>query len=218
MHSAERSEANGLFIFHGKISVPKGRELHRCIVVQHHDTKVSGHASCFKTLELAACNYWWPQMSRFVSEYVKHCDLCNRTKPAHHTPISKLNPSVTPEECWDVLSIDFIIELPQAHGYDAIMVVVNLLSKHAHFIPMHTTVIAEGTMNLFLREVWKHHGMPQTTLSDHSSQFITEFTHELYRLLGISQVLLTFYHPQTNGQTEHVNQELEGYLQSFTNK
>jgi len=79
-----------------------------------------------------------------------------------------------------MLSVYFIIELPQAHGYDAIMVVVNLLSKHVHFIPMHTTITAEGAANLLLHEVWKHHGMPQTALSDRGSQFITEFMRELY--------------------------------------
>jgi len=117
-----------------------------------------------------------------------------------------------------MLSINFIIKLPQAHGYDAIMVVVNLLSKCVHFIPMHTTVTAKGATNLFLREVWKHHGTPQTTLSDCGSQFIAEFTCELYRLFGISQALSTSYHLQTDGQTECINQELEAYLQSFTNE
>ena len=79
-----------------------------------------------------------------------------------------------------MLSVDFIIELPQAHGYDTIMVVVDLLCKCAHFIPTHTIVTAEGAANPFLHEVWKHHGMPQTTLSDRSSQFITKFMCELY--------------------------------------
>jgi len=117
-----------------------------------------------------------------------------------------------------MLSVNFIVELPQAHGYDAIMVVVDLLSKRAYFIPMHTTVTAEGIANLFLRDVWKHHGTPQTALSDRGSQFIAEFTRELYRLLSIGQALSTCYHLQTDSQTERVNQELEGYLRSFTNE
>ena len=75
--SAEWSEANNLLLFHGKIYVLKDCELHCCIVAQHHDTKVAGHPGRFKTLELVVRNYWWPQMSYFVDEYIKHCNLCN---------------------------------------------------------------------------------------------------------------------------------------------
>jgi hypothetical protein len=78
--SMEWSESEGLLMFHGKIYVPNDRDLRRRIIEQHHDTRIAGHAGRFKTLELISCNYWWPQMSRYISTYVKHCDLCNRTK------------------------------------------------------------------------------------------------------------------------------------------
>jgi transposase InsO family protein len=122
----------------------------------------------------------------------------------------------TPEAPSDVISVDFIVKLPESHGYDAIMCVVDSLTKCAHFIPMHTTINAEGTALLFLKEVWKHHGTPRVVVSDRGPQFIAGFMHELYKLLGIQLATLTAYHPQTNGQTEHINQELEGYLHMFT--
>jgi hypothetical protein len=78
--SAEWSESDGLLMFRGKIYVPKDRDLRRRIVEQHHDTRIAGHAGRFKTLELVARNYWWPQMSHYIGIYVKHCDLCNWTK------------------------------------------------------------------------------------------------------------------------------------------
>jgi hypothetical protein len=78
--SAEWSESDGLLMFRGKIYVPKDRDLRHRIVEQHHDTRIAGHAGRFKTLELVARNYWWPQISRYIGIYVKHCDLCNRTK------------------------------------------------------------------------------------------------------------------------------------------
>jgi hypothetical protein len=81
--STEWSESEGLLMFCSKIYVPNDRDLRRCIVKQHHDTRIAGHAGCFKTLELVSCNYWWPQMSRYIGIYVKHCDLCNRTKVQH---------------------------------------------------------------------------------------------------------------------------------------
>jgi transposase InsO family protein len=114
-----------------------------------------------------------------------------------------------------VISVDFIVELPESHGYDAIMCVIDSLTKHAHFIPTHTTINAEGTALLFLKEVWKHHRTPRAVVSDRGSQFVTAFTRELYR---IKLATSTAYHPETNGQIERVNQELEGYLRISTSQ
>jgi hypothetical protein len=157
-------------------------------------------------------------MSRYIGIYVKTCDLCNRTKLQHRRPFSELHPSETPAASWDTISVDFIVELPESHGYDTIMNVVDSVTKRMHFIPMHTTITAEGTTHLYLREVWKHHGMLQVVLSDRGSQFTARFMCELYKLLGMELATSTAYHPQTDGQTEHVNQELEGYLRIFTHK
>jgi hypothetical protein len=99
-----------------------------------------------------------------------------------------------------------------------IMCVVDSLTKHTHFIPTHTTINAQGMALLFLKEVWKHHGTPRAVVSDRGPQFVAAFTCKLYKLLGIKLATLTAYHPQTDGQTEHVNQELEGYLRIFTSR
>jgi hypothetical protein len=117
-----------------------------------------------------------------------------------------------------MISIDFIVELPKSHVYDIIMCFVNSLTKHAHFIPTHTAINAKGTALLFLKEVWKHHGTPRVVVSDRGPQFIARFMHKLYKLLGIKLAMSTAYHPQTDGQTEHVNQVLEGYLHTFTSQ
>jgi hypothetical protein len=84
-----------------------------------------------------------------------------------------------------VISVDFIVELPESHGYDAIMNIVDSVTKCAHFIPTHTTINAEGAAHLYLREVWKYHGMPRVVLSDRGPKFIAGFMHELYKLLRI---------------------------------
>jgi transposase InsO family protein len=117
-----------------------------------------------------------------------------------------------------MISVDFIVQLPESHGYDAIMCIVDSLTKRTHFIPTHTTINAEGTALLFLKEVWKHHRTPRVVVSDRGPQFITTFTQELYKLLGIKLALSTAYHPQTNSQTERVNQVIEGYLRTFTSR
>jgi len=114
--------------------------------------------------------------------------------------------------------VDFIVELPLSSGHDAVMTVVDLVSKWAHFIPTHTMVTAEGAARLFLHQVWKLHGLPKYVVSDREPQFVTCFTRELYRLLGIKLASSTAWHPQTNGQTERVNQELDQYLWLFVNE
>jgi hypothetical protein len=164
--SAEWSESDGLLMFHSKIYVPKDREMRCRIVKQHHDTRIARHAGHLKTLKLISRNYWWPQMSCYISIYIKHCDLCNRTKAQCQQPIGELHPLETPEAPWDTISINFIVKLPESHGYNTIMCVVNTLTKCVHFILMHTTINAEGTALLFFKEVWKHHGTPKVVVSD----------------------------------------------------
>jgi hypothetical protein len=111
-----------------------------------------------------------------------------------------------------------VVELLDLNGYDTVMVVINSLGKRTHFIPTHTTVTAEGTARLFLKEVWKHHGTPLQVVLDRGPQVISKFTTELYHLLGIKIASSTTYHPQTDGQTECVNQEMEQFLQLFTSE
>jgi len=98
------------------------------------------------------------------------------------------------------------------------MTVVDSVSKQVHFIPTHTTVTAEGAARLFLHQVWKLHGLLKCVISDCRPQFVARFTKELYRLLGIKLASSTAWHPQTDGQTERVNQELDQYLWLFVNE
>jgi len=211
-------EDNGLLWFRGKIYVPRNSDLQRQIVSLCHDTKVAGHPGHWKTLKLVSRNYWWPQMSRYIGQYVSTCDLCLRTKPIRQAPVGELHPLQIPDSQWDMLSVDFIVELPLSSGHDAVITVVDLVSKQAHFIPTHTTVTAEGAARLFLHQVWKLHGLPKYVVSDRGPQFVARFTRELYRLLKIKLASSTAWHPQTDRQTEHVNQELDQYLQLFVNE
>ena len=108
--------------------------------------------------------------------------------------------------------MDFIVELPEAHGYKAVMNVVDSVSKQAHFIPTTTTITALGAARLYMAHVWKLHGLPRQVISYRGPQFIADLTQELYQLLGIKLAATTAYHPQGDSQTERVNQELEQYL------
>jgi hypothetical protein len=215
LHSREWSDQDGLLYFHSCIYVPPDSDLRCCIISLCHDTKVAGHAGRFKTLELVSCNYWWPNMSWYIGQYMPTCNLCLRMKAQHCLPTGELQLLPIPEGCWETISIDFIIELLESGGYDAIMIVVDSAGKWSHFIETVTTITAARVANLYLHNVWKLHGLPQKVISNCSPQFVALFMKELCCLLGIEAALSTTYHPQTDGQTEQVNQELEQFLQIF---
>src|SRR5258708_18286426 len=129
--------------------------------------------------------------------------------------VGKLIPNKVPDRCWQVISIDMIGELLDSKGYNAILVVVDCLSKRIHTIPTVASLDSAGVAWLFLEHVWQHHGLPEEVISDCSPAFISNFSHKLAALLGVKLTPSTSYHPQTDGQMEHMNQEIEAYLCVF---
>jgi len=157
-------------------------------------------------------------MSRYIGQYMSICDLCLRTKLWRHSPVGELQLLSVLDARWDTLSVDFVVELPESSRHDAIMTVVDSVSKRVHFVLTHMTVTVEGAARLFLHHVWKLHGLPKRVVSDHRPQFVASFTKELYRLLGIRLSSSTAWHPQTDRQMERVNQELDQFLHLFVNE
>ena len=157
-------------------------------------------------------------MSRYIGQYISTCDLCLRTKPVRQALVSELHPLQILDLQQDMLSVDFVVELPLSSRCNVVITVVDSVSKQTYFIPIHTTVTAEGAARLFLYQVQKLHGLPKCVVLDCRPQFIAHFTRELYHLLGIKLVSSTVWHPQTDRQTERVNKELDQYLWLFVNK
>ena len=201
MKYSKWSMENGLLYYQGKIYVPKS-DLHQRILALCHNSKLAGHPGRWKTLELVLRNYWWPQMSRYIGKYISTCDMCLQTKFTHQPPSGELHPLPILDTPWDTASVNFIVELLESNRKDAIMVVVDSITKHSHFMSMVTTLTAARTTQLYLQHMWKHHGLPRRVMSDRRPQFVVEFTKELYRLLGIELVATTAYHPQGDRQTE----------------
>jgi hypothetical protein len=208
-------EEQGLILFRGKVYVPKDIELRKEIVRLHHNTSISGHPGRWKTLELVMRNYWWPGISKFVLSYVDGCDTCQRGKSYPEMPAGKLMPNPIPTAPWIDISVDFITGLPEAQGYDSIFVVCDRFTKQVHIIPTTKETSSLGLARLYRDHVWKLHGLPNTVISDRGPQFAAAFMKELNKILGIQTKLSTAYHPQTDGQTERMNQELEQYLRLF---
>ena len=143
-------------------------------------TPLVGHPGQWRTTELVYLSYWWLGMGCYIIKYVKACDKCNHTKTFPPSPISKLLSNYIPDHKWQVISVDLIIELPASYGQNALLVVVDCLSKHTHIIPTTSDVNSVGIARLFLNHVWKLHSLPEEVISNHATQFISQFMCELY--------------------------------------
>jgi hypothetical protein len=208
------SENNGLLLFDSRIYIPPKFRLE--IMQRLHDSPVAGHFGTTKTRKLISRYFWWPRISQEVQKFVQTCEICARTKTHRHQPYGLLQPLPIPTQNWQDISMDFITDLPSSNDFDSILVVVDRLSKSAHFIPTKKTLSAPEFAKLFVKEIFRLHGLPKTIVSDRGSIFTSHFWTRLTELLGISRNLSTAFHPQTDGQTERVNQIVEQYIRVFT--
>jgi hypothetical protein len=166
---------DGLVLFRELIYVPDDASIHLTILKAHHDSPTSGHFGQAKTLEIVSREFYWPRIRSFVNNYIKSCDKCNRNKTPRHKPYGPLQPLPIPKGPWLSVSMDFIVELPQSSGYNAIYVVVDRFTKMAHFMATTTKTNAKDTADLYFREVFKLHGLPDDIVSDRGTQFTSKF-------------------------------------------
>ena len=138
--------------------------------------------------------------------------MCQQMKNRTEEIAGKLKLGEVPKKPWTYILVDFITKLPIVAGKNAILVVCDRLSKMMHFIATMKGTLAEGLARFFRDNMWRLHSLPESVVSDKGPQFATELTKELNKMLGIQTRLLTAFHPQIDGQTEHMNQELEQYL------
>ena len=199
-----------------QIYVPDEEDLWLQVVKLHHNTLVVGHPSYEKTIELLQRMYFWPGMTSFVKNYISRCDRCARFKGTNQAPFGTLNPLEAPHMLWIDVIADFTTDLPISNGYDSILIVIDQFSKEVELISMTKMVTALETTKLYLFNMWKNHGLPCSIVSDQGPQFASQVMKDLCKCLGITPKLSTVHHPQTDGQTEWMNQDLQQYLWLFT--
>ncbi|EKM48439.1 uncharacterized protein PHACADRAFT_58702, partial [Phanerochaete carnosa HHB-10118-sp] len=210
-------DSTGLVTWKNRIYVPVNRKLREQIIAHHHDTPLAGHPGQYKTHEMVTRNYWWPRIREDIRKYVAGCEKCQKTKVHTTRPTGLLFPNEIPSRPWEVISVDKIGVLPDSFGYNAILVVVCMYSKQIIAIPSTIELNAEGWAKALRDNVVTHHGLPRKIISDRGTEFKNQFISELYRSLGIEANPSTAYHPQTDGQTERINREIEQYLRLFIN-
>jgi len=206
--------SDGLLCWKNRIYVPEG--LRQRVIQSEHDSKVAGHFGRERTMELLSRNFYWTNMERDVRKYCSECDNFQRTKAPRHAKHGLLHPLELACKPWTHTSTDFITDLPESEGATMISVVVDRFTKMAHFIPLRKKD-SPTVARAYLENVWKYHGFPEDVVSDRDSTFTGSFFTDLYNFLGIKRSMSTAYHPQTDGQTERINQVIKSYLRSYCN-
>jgi hypothetical protein len=206
---------HGVLMYDGRLVLSSQSMLIPFLLEEFHSTPQGGHSGFYKTYRRLAANVYWMGMKSTIQDFVRNCDICQRQKYMATSPGGLLQPLPIPNQVWEDISIDFITGLPKSKGYEAILVVVDRLSKYVHFIPLKHPYTAKSIAEIFCKEIVKLHGIPLSIVSDRDPIFISSFWKELFKLQGTKLKMSTAYHPETDGQTEVVNRCLETYLRCF---
>jgi len=211
----------GLLYFEGLVYVPsRVREL---VMQRYHDGPLMGHPGVTKMLQILGAGYFFPKMRTAIEDFVRRCSICRRSKHDRHAPYGLLQPLQVPTKPWQAIAMDFIVKLPPSadpvtkESYDGIMVVTDRFTKFGRFIPYRETWTATELAHVFIKNVVANHGMPEQLVSDRDKLFTSNFWTALMQHLGVKHKMSTSYHPQTDGQTERLNQTLEQYLRCYVN-
>jgi hypothetical protein len=208
-------DVEGVLWFKDRLVIPKNFELHRKIMDEAHCSWYSIHPRTNKMYQDLKNNFWCTRMKREIAKYVVECDNCRRIKADHPRPAGNLQPLSIPEWKWEDICMDFIVGLPRSScGYNSLWVIVERLTKSAHFIPVSTTYKARQYAELYISHIIHYHGIPKTIISDRGSIFVACFWEQLHEYLGTHLIRSAAYHPKTDGQTERVNQIIEDMLRA----
>uniref|UniRef100_A0A3B4TPF0 Gypsy retrotransposon integrase-like protein 1 n=1 Tax=Seriola dumerili TaxID=41447 RepID=A0A3B4TPF0_SERDU len=183
-----------------------------------HASRVSCHPGARQTVSLLKQRFWWPSLVEDVGEFVSACSICAQNKTSRQRLHGLLRPLPVPRRPWSHLSLDFVTGFPPSKGNTVILTIIDRFSKMAHFVPLAKLPSAKETAEAMLSHVFRLHGLPQDVVSDRGPQFVSRFWKEFCRLIGATSSLSSGFHPQSNGQTERYNQELETGLRCLVSQ
>lgn len=185
------------------------------ILEHYHAYPTVGHWGITKTLDLISWTFVWHNMCDDILTMIKFCEGCQKVDRDLRPPQGAMMPILIPGKPWSTLGVDFIVKLPISSGYDSVMVVVDHYSKVAHFIQAKESWSAAQLADLFVKEGFRLHGLPEKLVSDRGTVFMSNFWKAVCKKLSISCAPSTAYHPQTDGQVDRTNATLEDYLRHF---
>ena len=213
-HLSDWQYTKGILTYKGCVYIPPDPFLRLAILIRCHDHETAGHPGYLKTCQLVASEFWWPGLASFICKYVEGCATCQQNKSNTHPTVPPLTPICsTSTRPFQQISCELITDLPLSNDFDSLLVVVDHgLTKGVILCPTKKTITVEGVTNLFFHKVFLRFGLYDKIISDRGPQFTSAFAKELRKLLNYDLSLSTAYHPQSDRETERVNQEIETYL------
>uniref|UniRef100_A0A8C6M9F2 Gypsy retrotransposon integrase-like protein 1 n=1 Tax=Nothobranchius furzeri TaxID=105023 RepID=A0A8C6M9F2_NOTFU len=193
-----------------KLYVPqhvRGSVIHWAIMA-----RFSIHPGVGRTLALVRRSFWWPSMFKDIKEYISACQVCARNKCTNQPPAGLLRSLPIPSRPWSHIALDFVTGLPPSKGFSVILSIIDRFSKACHFVHFKSLPSSAVTAQLLVKHIFQLHGIPDEILSDRGPKFLSKVWKEFAVSLGANVSLSSGYHPQTNGQCERLNQELEAML------
>ncbi|KAL2236228.1 UNVERIFIED_CONTAM: Transposon Tf2-12 polyprotein [Sesamum indicum] len=208
---------DGVIVNGGRVCVPDTDGLREAILQEAHNSPYAMHPGTTKMYRNLRPYYWWQTMKKDVAEFVAKCMTCQQVKAEHQAPAGKLRPLSIPEWKWEKITMDFVVGLPRTfRKHDAIWVIVDRLTKSAHFLLVRITDSLDKLAGLYISEIVRLHGVPISIVSDRDPRFTSRFLESLQRALGTKLHFSTAFHPQTDGQLERTIQTLEDMMRACT--
>ncbi|GJU55143.1 putative reverse transcriptase domain-containing protein [Tanacetum coccineum] len=210
----ERRDDGGIYFF-DRIWIPSVGGVRKLIMDEAHTSRYSVHPGADKMYYDLRDLYWWPGMKRDIAEYVSRCLTCSKIKAEHQKPSGLLQQPEIPEWKWEKITMDLVTKLPRSSGgYDAIWVIVDRLTKSAHFLPIREDYKTEKLARIYINEIVARHGVLVSIISDRHGRFASHLWQALQEALGTKLHMSTAYHPETDGQSERTIQTLEDMLRA----
>jgi hypothetical protein len=207
--------SDGLLRYKNKVWVGHVPQLQNRIIATLHSSPIGGHSGVPVTLRRIKQYFAWTGMNAAVHSFVSSCSVCQQAKPDRAKYPGLLQPLPIPEGAWQTISMDFVEGLPHSAGKNVIFVVMDKFSKYSHFLALSHPFSAVSVAKLFMTEIYKLHGMPSAIITDRDKIFVSQFWQELFSRAGVELKMSSACHPQTDGQTERVNQCMETFLRCF---
>ncbi|KAK5775866.1 hypothetical protein PVK06_043820 [Gossypium arboreum] len=191
---------NDCLTFKGRLCIPRNSELVSMILSKAHSSRMAIHPGSTKMYNDLKRQFWWHGMKRDISDFVSRCSICQQVKAEHQVPSGLLQPITIPEWKWNRVTMDFVSGLPMsASKKDAIWVIVDRLTKSAHFVPVRTDFSMDKLAELYVSQIVRLHGVPISIVSDRDPRFTSRFWKKLQEALGTKLHFSTAFHPQTDG-------------------
>lgn len=192
-----------MLTFRNRIYIPNQNSVKQLLLDEFHSKSYAAHPVYQKLLTTIRRSYLWPGLRKDVAKYLSKCLECELVKENHEHPIGILQSLPIPEWKWETITLDFIIGLPcTKKNHESIMVVVEKLRKTTHFVPVKSTYKTIEIADIFMREIFRLHGIPWVVISSRDVKFTSTFWKTLFAGLGTQIQFNTAYHPQIDGQTK----------------